>query len=190
VECILRVVSGLARGHKLSCLEGDLVRPTSDRAKEAIFSTLGNMVFDAHFLDIFSGSGAIGIEALSRRAKFTAFVEINKAHVDIIKKNLAYVSKAIPDANYKILNEDGINALNMLKTADLSFDIIFMDPPYKTSLWEPALNKIYEMSLLNKNGVIVIEMSRDEKEPAVPCFNIIKSKTYGTSAVYYMEINQ
>jgi len=186
----MRVVSGLARGHKLSCLEGNLVRPTSDRAKEAIFSALADRVPGSNFLDMFSGSGAIGIEALSRGAGFVAFVELVPAHIDVIRRNLAHVSKAIVNPNYKILNEDASNALDMLKIANLSFDIIFMDPPYKTSLWEPALNRIHEFDLLNESGIVVLEMSKEEKEPVSAHFNILKSKSYGLTTVYYMESNK
>ena len=185
----MRVVSGFARGHKLCSLEGDSMRPTSDRAKEAIFSALGSKVLGSYFLDMFSGSGAIGIEALSRGAEFVAFSELSSLHADIIKKNLAHVSKAIPGPNYKIFNEDAVSALNAIKASSLSFDIIFMDPPYKSDLWEPALKQIYEMGLLNDNAVVVLEVSKDEKEPDSPYFNIIKSKSYGQAAVYYMESN-
>jgi len=181
----MRVVSGFARGHKLTCLDGIAVRPTSDRVKEAIFNALGTRVQGSQFLDMFSGSGAIGIEALSRGADYVAFVEECASHVDIIKKNLTHVSKAMPQANYKLFNKSALEALHALM--NLHFDIIFLDPPYKSGMWEPVLHGIYEMGLLRESGIIVLEMSRDEKEPMLPYLNIIKTKLYGSTAVYYME---
>jgi len=183
----MRVVSGFARGHKLICPEGDSVRPTSDRVKEAVFSTLGLGVQDSHFLDMFSGSGAIGIEAMSRGAAHTVFVEECLAHADIIKRNLAHVSKAIPEGSYKLFRENALDALRILKSLNLCFDIIFLDPPYKTGLWEPVLRDIYEMKLLSASGIIVLEMGKDEKEPDLFHFNIIKRKVYGTTVVYYIK---
>jgi len=170
-------------------MEGDSVRPTSDRVKEAIFSALNDKMLGSYFLDLFSGSGAIGIEALSRGAKHTAFVEKCEGHVRIINKNLVHVSKVIPELNYKILNEDALDALQRLKASNLNFDIIFLDPPYKMDLWKPALLSIYELGLLNKDGVIVLEMSKDEEEPNLPQFSIERKKLYGQTAVYYMVID-
>jgi len=186
----VRVVSGFARGHKLICLEGDAVRPTSDRAKEAIFSALGHKVASSFFLDMFSGSGAIGIEALSHGAAFVAFVEAEISHTDIIQRNLAHVSKAISGSNYKVINDDAGRALLAFKSAGTKFDIIFMDPPYKSLLWKTVLNNIYEMNILREHGIVIVEMGKDEPKPVTPHFNIIKNKVYGAASVYYMELDQ
>lgn len=186
----MRVVSGFARGHKLICLEGDTVRPTSDRAKEAIFSSLEPLIRGVRFLDLFSGSGAIGIEALSRGAAHVSFVESEKRHVDIIQKNLAHVLKTIPDANYKVINKAALYALNDFGVSGLQFGIIFMDPPYNSNLWEEALHLIYERAILSENGIVMLEISKDERAPANPHFNIFKRKFYGRAAIYFMEINK
>ena len=186
----MRVISGLARGHKLVCPEGASVRPTSDRAKEAIFSALGARVYGSHFLDVFSGSGAVGIEAISRGAEFVAFIESEPAHSGIILRNLAHISKAVAGADYKVLTEDAAGALTGLSASSLAFDIIFLDPPYKSGLLESALRHIYELSLLKTGGIIAAETGKDEKEPSAPHFNIIKKKTYGAASVYYMEIDK
>ena len=183
----MRVVSGLARGHKLICLDGEAIRPTSDRAKEAIFSALGHKVNGSFFLDMFSGSGAIGIEALSRGAEYVAFVEEATEHIEIINKNLSHVAKAIPDANYKLLNKDAVEALATLTSLGLQFDIIFLDPPYKSGLWKLSVDGIYKANLLKDNGIIVLELGSDEDEPEFTDFDIVKKKVYGSCAVYYME---
>jgi len=186
----MRVVAGLARGHKLICLDGEAIRPTSDRAKEAIFSALGMKVQESRFLDMFSGSGAIGIEALSRGADYVVFVEQCAEHVEVIKKNIAHVSKAIglDKPNYKLVNKDAIGALDMLKLQELRFGIIFLDPPYDSGLWKPVLSKLAKLELLDEGGIIVLELGADEDEPALSHFEIVKKKVYGAAAVYYMEI--
>jgi len=183
----MRVVSGLARGHKLICLDGEAIRPTSDRAKEAIFSALGHKVNGSFFLDMFSGSGAIGIEALSRGAEYVAFVEEAAAHIEIINKNLAHVAKAIPEANYKVLNKDAVSTSSTLASLELQFDIIFLDPPYKSGLWKSALKSINKDELLKDDGIIVLELGSDEDEPEVTGFEITKKRVYGSCTVYYME---
>ena len=183
----MRVVSGLARGHKLICLDGEAIRPTSDRAKEAIFSALGHRVNGSFFLDMFSGSGAIGIEALSRGAMYVAFVEVAAAHIEVINKNLSHVAKAIPEANFKLFNKDALGSLPTLTSLGLQFDIIFLDPPYKSGLWKSSLEGIYDMGLLKDDGIIVLELGSDEDEPELANFKVIKKKVYGSCAVYYME---
>jgi len=184
----MRVVAGLARGHKLMCLDGEAIRPTSDRAKEAIFSAIGTRIVDSRFLDMFSGSGAIGIEALSRGAEHVVFVEKCVEHAEVVKKNIAHVSKAISEPNYKVLNQDALDALESLCFSGSHFDIIFLDPPYGSGLWKAVLDLIGKSELLNENGIIILELGVDEDEPSLPYFNITKKKVYGNAAVYYMEI--
>jgi len=182
----MRVVAGYARGHKLSCIEDKNIRPTADRVKEAIFSTISHEITGGAFLDLFSGSGAIGIEALSRGAKRVVFVESETSHVKIIEKNVEHVSKAIPDPAYKIIQNDAVGAIRALSALNEGFDIIFMDPPYKKELWHEVLVKIYETNLLNPGGIIIIEMAKEETPPLNACFHIFKDKHYGKTSVYYM----
>jgi len=183
----MRVVSGLARGHKLISAEGEGIRPTSDKVKEAIFSSLGGKVYNACFLDLFSGSGAMGIEALSRDCSYAAFVEINKAHADVIRQNINHVIKAIPGANYDVFNLDAFEAINMLSKNGKKFDIIFVDPPYGKDEYFSILEKIFTAGVLNENGLLVIENAKENPEPSSKYFNIVKSKQYGKTAVYFME---
>ena len=187
VGVFLRVVSGLARGHKLVDLGESTVRPTSDRAREAIFSTISGKLQGAYFLDMFAGSGAMGIEALSRGASFAAFIESEVGHTDIIRKNLALVSKALKEPEFKVINEAVPHALRHFEGK--GFDIIFMDPPYKSGLWRSALSIVHEMSLLNEGGIVIVEISKDEGEPELDLpFSIVKRRNYGAAVIYYIEI--
>jgi len=184
----MRVVSGLARGHKLLSAEGEGIRPTSDKVKEALFSSLGDRVYNSSFLDLFAGSGAMGIEALSRGCNYAAFVDINKEHIDIIRQNVNHVSKAIPAANYEILNIDAFEAIKLLSKSGKTFDIIFIDPPYGKSEFFSVFDKIFDAGIINKDGIIIFETAKNASAPTSEHFNIIKSKIYGKTAVYYMEL--
>lgn len=181
----MRVVAGLARGHKLKAAEDYDIRPTSDRAKEALFSILSNDIEGCYFLDIFSGSGAIAIEALSRGAAFCALIEQDKKHCQIINENIEHVKKAIGEMNFKLLNEsfeEGIMNLHRYK-----FDVIFMDPPYNQKLAVPALDCIRRGNLLKNSGIVVVEQSRDADEISHKDYEIIKDKVYGHSRFYFLQ---
>ena len=184
----MRVVSGLARGHKLLSAEGEGIRPTSDKVKEALFSSLSDKVYNSSFLDLFAGSGAIGIEALSRGCNYAAFAEINKEHIDIIRQNINHVSKAIPGGNYEILNIDAFEAIKTLSKSGKMFDIIFIDPPYGKNEFTSIVDRFFEANIVNEGGIIVFEKAKNEPEPSSKYFNITKSKIYGKTAVYYMEL--
>ena len=130
---ILRVIAGLAKGHKLTTLKGDITRPTMDKVKGAIFNMIAPKIPDAKVLDLFAGSGSLGIEALSRGAKIAVFVDRNKQSVNVIKKNLDYTKLA---DSAIIINEEVERIYNILPKDLTKFDIIFMDPPYNKILYK------------------------------------------------------
>ena len=156
----MRVISGTARGKKLSSLDGLETRPTLDRVKEALFNILQFNVKDASVLDLFSGSGALAIEALSRGAKEAILCDFSNKAIRIINKNLEDTrvkNKA------KVLNKDYLEALNNLKKELKKFDIIFLDPPYKTDYSFKSIEKILEYNLLKEDGIIVVETDDENK---------------------------
>ena len=175
----MRIVSGKYRGKKLK--EFDLVstRPTLDRVKESIFNLIQFDVFDAVVLDLFAGTGALGIEAISRGAKKTYLVDSNPLAVKIIKENLNGI-----DGDYVVHNEDYMVFLNSVKE---KFDIVLLDPPYKTDFGIKAIETLIKKDLLSENAIVIFETS-EEKEFD---FNLDNFKTakkkYGTVAVYKME---
>ena len=132
----MRVIAGSARHLKLKTIEGMGTRPTTDRIKETLFNMLSFYVEDSRFLDLFSGSGGIGIEALSRGAKQAVFVEQNKKAVACIKENLTHThlsDKAV------VMSKDVMTALRLLEDEKQTFDYIFMDPPYGKLLEKEAV---------------------------------------------------
>ena len=136
---------------------GEDVRPTSDRAKEALFNILSLKLYGARVLDLFAGSGALGLESLSRGAKEVVFNDCAKASLAIIKKNLAALKITLNGEEAKLMNCDYLVCLEQVRG---QFDIIFIDPPYRFDFGEKALQKIAERKLLTENGIAVYERDR------------------------------
>lgn len=136
---------------------GEDVRPTSDRAKEALFNILSLKLYGARVLDLFAGSGALGLESLSRGAKEVVFNDCAKASLAIIKKNLAVLKITPNGEEAKLMNCDYLVCLEQVRG---QFDIIFIDPPYRFDFGEKALQKIAERKLLTENGIAVYERDR------------------------------
>ena len=136
---------------------GEDVRPTSDRAKEALFNILSLKLYGARVLDLFAGSGALGLESLSRGAKEVVINDCAKASLAIIKKNLAALKITLNGEEAKLMNCDYLVCLEQVRG---QFDIIFIDPPYRFDFGEKALQKIAERKLLTENGIAVYERDR------------------------------
>lgn len=175
----MRIISGKYRGRKLKEFDLNSTKPTTDRVKESIFNLIQFEVVDAVVLDLFSGTGALGIEAISRGARKTYLVDANKQAISIIKENLKNI-----DEDYVVEQKDYLTFLNLTKE---KFDIVLLDPPYATDFGLVAIEKMIEKDLLNKNAIIIFETSEDK------CFNFnhegfeINKKKYGTVAVYKLE---
>lgn len=151
----MRVITGSARGRRLETLEGDGVRPTTDRIKEAIFSIIQFETEGRTFLDLFAGSGQMGIEALSRGAKTAFFVDNSKKSLDTVKRNLKTTKLEI---GAKVFAMDYQSFLSMNSE---KFDVVFLDPPYKTGMLQNALEMV--PNAMNDTGVIIAENPLDEE---------------------------
>ncbi len=152
----MRIIGGKFKGRALAEFKGTDVRPTSDRAKESLFNILAFSVREARVLDLFSGSGALGLECLSRGAKEVVFNDLARDSVNILKKNLAAIKIPVGE-EVKIFNYDYSACLERLVGA---FDLIFIDPPYKLDYGVPAMEKIVKRGLLSEDGIIVYERDR------------------------------
>ena len=168
----MRIITGTHRGKKLLTLEGEQVRPTTDRVKESLFNILQFQLEGRRFLDLFAGSGQIGLEALSRGAAHCVFVDAAKESVRVVEKNIQ--STGLGD-RAKVVNLD---FAAYLRTCRERFDIAFLDPPYRTGLLERALPLVAEH--IAPGGVILCEHPKDEPllEEAGP-FRKHKSYRYG-----------
>lgn len=155
----MRIISGTARGTKLFTLEGLNTRPTLDRVKEPLFSIIQANILDSNVLDLFAGSGALGLEALSRGAKRAFFCDKSYDAIKIIKSN---ISKTHLDEKATVICNDYKKAIYELK--DNKFDIVFIDPPYKLDVAVNAVKLILENDMLNADGIIIIETDEKERE--------------------------
>lgn len=157
----MRVISGNLRGKKLYSLEGLNTRPTLDRVKEALFNILQLDIPNAKVLDLFSGSGALAIEALSRGAKEAVLCDNSKQAINIINKNLEETRQKEKSI---VLNCDYTLALKKLGKDGKKFDIIFLDPPYESDFAVKAVEELLELNLLDEDGIIIIETDSNFKK--------------------------
>jgi len=173
----LRVVAGSFRGRKLETIDDRTVRPTSDKVKESLFNIIAEYILDSQFLDLFAGSGAIGIEALSRGSTNVFFVDISNDSLKILKKNLSTLH--IED-KIEMYNADYKTAIEKFKFKNIKFNIIYIDPPYFKAIAQDALALVEEASILSQNGIIAVE--HDEKD-SMPQNQgklfLLKQKKYG-----------
>lgn len=176
----MRVISGSLRGLKLDSLPGLDTRPTLDRVKEALFSMLFDKPTDSVGLDLFAGSGALGIELLSRYGKECTFVDSSTEAVKVVSTN---IKKGRLEGRAYIEHCD---ALAYVRRTDKKFDIIFLDPPYASGLYSEVLSVVKERGLLNPGGLVTCECTSDY-ELAADGFDVIKDKTYGKVRLYVLE---
>ena len=184
----MRIISGLYKGKKILEPKDKQTRPLKDLTKESIFNIINHSnkfkinLSNAIVLDLFSGVGSFGLECLSRGVNEVIFVENYLGVLPILKKNLANL-KTIE--NYSIIEEDIFNE-NFLSNLKKSFDIIFLDPPYKIKNISELLNKIRIFKLLNKNGIIILHRHKDEEENLPINFKIVENKKYGISKIMFI----
>lgn len=148
----MRIISGKARGTNLYTLPGKTTRPTLDRVKESVFNIIQNDIKNSVFLDLFSGSGAIGLEAASRGAKKVVLCDSSKQAISIIKKN---IEKTHLEDSVVVYSSDFQECLKKLTKE--KFDLIYLDPPYKTDFVIKSIDLILKLDLVNENSVIIVE---------------------------------
>jgi 16S rRNA (guanine966-N2)-methyltransferase len=153
----MRVITGIYKGRRLRTLEGSAVRPTSDRMRETLFNILAPRIEGARFLDLCAGSGAIGIEALSRGAGQVTFVESSRKSSTVISENLRHCEIR---KGYTFIARDALMALKYLAQEKQQFDIIYFDPPYDSELYSPVLWQIARGNLLTEDGILIAEHRR------------------------------
>lgn len=159
----MRVISGFAKGRKLKSSTKHILRPTSDRVKETLFNILAHKIQEVRFLDLFAGTGSIGIEALSRGAQNSVFVEKEASLADLIRKN----AQDCGFVNFEVINCDVLRALSSLQNQRRRFDIIFIDPPYRSDLALRTLEMLAEIDLFDDEHLVIVEHSRQLPEQIV-----------------------
>ena len=154
----MRIISGKARGTKLYTLEGLTTRPTLDRVKESVFNIIQANIEDSIILDLFAGSGAIGLELLSRGAQKAILCDKSKEAIELIKKN---IEKTHMSEKVELYNMDFDECIRRI--SNQKFDIIYLDPPYNTNYVKQALSQIIENDILKKDGMFIIETDDEQR---------------------------
>lgn len=181
----MRVIAGKARRLQLKTISGMDTRPTTDRIKETLFNILQPEIFGCRFLDLFSGSGGIGIEALSRGASYAVFVEKNPRACACIRENLSFTKLA---ENGKLLSMDVLQALRSLENKGV-FDCVFMDPPYDQGLERQVLEYLKDSSLIDEDTLIIVEadLGTDFSYAESLGYSLLRSKEYKTNKHVFLK---
>lgn len=179
----MRVIAGEARGQRLKLVPGESTRPITDRVKEALFNILGGMVLDSAFLDLFAGTGSVGIEALSRGAARATFVDRSRAAIDTIGHNLATTGLK---EYAEVIRADAFEYLN--RNLDSGFDLIYVAPPQYKGLWQRTLAALdQEPTLLNPDAWIMVQIDPVEAEAIelTSLFEFDRRKYGSTELIFY-----
>lgn len=184
----MRIIAGSAKGRKILPPEGMNTRPTLDRVKENIFNIIQVYVYGAKTLDLFAGTGSLGLEAVSRGACECYLIDRFPQTYSLLEtnvKNLGFQDKC------KCINMDSYDALTFLKEKGEEFDIIFIDPPYLRNMVPPAIEKIDEYDLLKKYGIIAIKIdSKEEIFQGSEHIKLVRSKKYGNTTVCFYKYKE
>lgn len=170
----MRVISGKYKGRNIQGYTMVNTRPTMDRLKESLFAMIQNRLKDSIVLDLFAGTGSLGIEALSNGAKSCYFIDQEKEAIEVIKKNTKGMEGCY------IYQKEAKQALSMFQKENIKFDIILLDPPYHENLMNDTLQRIIDLSLLNDDGIIVCEYEEGEINVDLKC---IRTKKYGSKHI-------
>lgn len=181
----MRVIGGSLKRRKLMSVPGMDTRPTSDRLRETIFNIISFKLQEAVVLDLFAGTGALGIEAVSRGASKVFFVEKNRSALNVIKSNVS--SCGIEDISI-LIQYDIVKDLHCLDRYKELFDLVLMDPPYSKNTLIPTLTNLGKSGVLKKNATIVVEHSKLEKIPEnITGFSLEDQRKYGKTSVSFLE---
>lgn len=186
----MRVIGGIFKGRKLKSFKGRAIRPTSDMVREAVFSILGSVqgfeFTGSKALDLFAGTGAMGIEAMSRGGKFAVFVDDSKESTALISKNLEACGI---EASATIVKKDALSAISHFSRQGEKFDLVFIDPPYVGTLLADAMNAITSAGILNDKAVVVAETSKRTPLKEAPSgLQTLVEKRYGDTLIYIFSL--
>lgn len=178
----MRVIAGTAKGMKLKAPKGTAVRPTADRVKEALFSIIGTSIQQKVFVDLYAGSGAIGIEALSRGSGYCVFIDHKKDNIALIKENLEKTRLA---EKARLIVSDAEKAVVKLAREDFKAGLIYLDPPYSDTDFLPLILNIFNHQMIHSNGLLIIEHDYHNRQRFNEFANI-RQKRYGDTCLTFI----
>lgn len=176
----MKVISGTLKGRNIKGYNIDGTRPTMDRVKESLFGMIQDNIKESTVLDLFSGSGNLGIEAISNGANFCYFIDNNKEAIQTIKENATNLNI---NSKSRIILSDWKKSLNDFANQNIKFDLIFVDPPYDYDVYEKILNKVSTLNLLNDNGLIILEHRNLKLPNTYLNLTLYKERNYGNKSV-------
>jgi len=179
----MKVIGGIHKGKRLLFIKEKGIRPTKDVVREAIFDTLRGWIINKKVIELFAGTGALGIEAISEGAEKVIFVENNKKAIEILKKNITKIGVEEKTVVLKGTVEDRIKEMRNFK-----YDLVIVDPPYEfsTKKLKDLLESIIDSQIINENGIIVVEHKVKYTIPESEKFTVYKNKKYGKTSVSYL----
>ncbi|MBA1333805.1 MAG: 16S rRNA (guanine(966)-N(2))-methyltransferase [Firmicutes bacterium] len=181
----MRIIAGCLKGRKLKEPKGRNIRPTADRVKEAVFSIIAFDIQGKRVLDLFAGTGNLGLEALSRGANYSVFVDSSREALTLVKENIKLLG--LEDRS-DVLFMDAFKSIEYLDRNRDKFDIIFIDPPYREGLYEDIIKKIAVSGIMNEECIVVIEHPSDMKLEKHPDdMKMYKQKKYGNTKITIMK---
>lgn len=177
----MRVIAGEFKGRTIDTVSNQLTRPTADKVKESLFNIIGPFFNGGIVLDLFAGSGGLGIEALSRGMEQAVFIDQQTKAIQIIKKNLKQLQL---ENRAEVYQNDALRSLKVLGKREITFDLIFVDPPYKNDIYQQTLELIEKEALANGQTIIVCEHESNQNLPdSVGIFTKTKSRKYGQTTL-------
>ena len=186
----MRIISGKFKGKKINLPKDKVTRPLKDLVKESVFNVIKHSnkihinIEKSIILDLFSGSGSFGLEAISRGAKKCFFIENYPIVLEVLNKNIKNLKC---EENCNVINSDCFNFIESLENNKLKFDIIFLDPPYKEEKINYLIEKIFEKKMLSKNGIIIIHRHKKDTIKLSEKLNLLDSRLYGISKIVFAD---
>ncbi len=176
----MKIISGTLKGRNIEGYNIEGTRPTMDRVKESLFGMIQDYIKDSTVLDLFAGSGNLGVEAISNGAKKAYFIDNNPEVIKVLNKNIANLDI---QSKSRVILSDWKKALNTFATQNIKFDLIFIDPPYAYDVYEKILNKVSTLNLLSDNGIIIMEHSNLHLPTTYENLTLYKERNYGNKSI-------
>lgn len=176
----MKIISGTLKGRNIEGYNIEGTRPTMDRVKESLFGMIQDYIKDSTVLDLFAGSGNLGVEAISNGAKIAYFIDNNPEVIKVLNKNIANLDIK---SKSRVILSDWKKALNTFATQNIKFDLIFIDPPYAYDVYEKILNKVSTLNLLSDNGLIIMEYSNLHLPTTYENLTLYKERNYGNKSI-------
>lgn len=177
---IMKIISGTLKGRNLEGYNIEGTRPTMDRVKESLFGMIQDYIKDSTVLDLFAGSGNLGVEAISNGAKIAYFIDNNPEAIKVLNKNIANLGIK---SKSRVILSDWKKSLNTFATQNIKFDLIFIDPPYAYDVYEKILNKVSTLNLLSNDGLIIMEHSNLHLPTTYENLTLYKERNYGNKSI-------